>query len=227
MKRGKLDVYCQEFQDYLDRGVLVEVSRKDIEEHKKQGGLINFISHHGVETPHKATTKTRLVSNSSLKNSGKGPSVNALWPKGPLCLQPMDGVLLRFRSYEVACHYDIRKMYHSVPTTPEEKFLRLMIWRQNTEEPWRIFGYQVVAMGDRPAACILELVKSEAAKQGYDIDPETARKIVEDTYVDDGCTGGSKDEVARMIGEVELKEDGSPANLQQDKLQAEDDGSEW
>ena len=211
IKRGKLDVYCQEFQDYLDRGVLVEVSRKDIEEHKKQGGLINFISHHGVETPHKATTKTRLVSNSSLKNSGRGPSVNALWPKGPLCLQPMDEVLLRFRSYKVACHYDIRKMYHSVPTTPEEKFLRLMIWRQNTEEPWRIFGYQVVAMGDRPAACILELVKSEAAKLGYDIDPETACKIVEDTYVDDGCTGGSKEEVARMMGEVELKEDGSLA----------------
>ena len=65
-----------------------------------------------------------------------------------------------------------------------------MVWRQNKEEPWRIFIYQVVAMGDRLAACILELVKFKAAKQGCDIDPATA--IVEDTYVDVGCTGGSQ-----------------------------------
>ena len=102
-KQEKLDMYYQEFQDYLKRGVMGEVTRKDTEEHKKKDGLINFITHHGPESPHKATTKT---CNSSLKNNGKGPSVNALWPKGPLCLLPMHGVLLRFCSYKGAYHLD-------------------------------------------------------------------------------------------------------------------------
>ena len=207
-KKGKLECYNSEFEDYLARGVLEEVSKEEIRTWEKNGRAINFISHHGVETPHKATTKTRLVSNPSIRNGGKGPSVNDLWPKGPLSLQPMIEVFIRFRGYEVACHYDIRKMYHSVFTTEDEKYLRLLVWRLS-EGDWRYFGYAVVAMGDRPAACILELVKDVAAKEGEEIDEATATKIKEDTYVDDGCTGGSEEEVQRMIGEVQEEDDGS------------------
>ena len=207
-RKASLETYNVEFQDYIDRGVLVEVTEAEIGNWEKVGGSVNFIAHHGVETPDKATTKTRLVSNPSIRNCGKGPSINAFWPKGPLSLQPMLEVFLRFRAYEVACHYDIRKMYHSVLTTDQEKFLRLLVWRMDGEE-WKRYGYKVVAMGDRPAACILELVKDVAATMGEEIDAETAAKIKEDTYVDDGCSGGSKEDVDKMIGDFEELEDGS------------------
>ena len=208
-KRDQIEAYNKEFLDYIDRKVIVTVSREEIDDWQRSGGVINYISHHGVETPHKATTKTRLVSNSSLPNAGKGPSVNAYWVKGPMSLKPMIEVFLRFRAYEVACHYDIKKMYHSVPTTDHEKFMRLMIWRPNEKEDWKTYGYIVVAMGDRPAACVLELVKDKAAELGYEIDPEVATKVVEDTFVDDGLTGGSEEEVRRMMGECEQHDDGS------------------
>ena len=207
-KKDKLVNYNKEFKEYVERGVLVEVDRLEIEEWEAKGGAVNYISHHGVETPHKATTKTRLVSNPSIKNGGKGPSVNDFWPKGPLSLNPMIEVFIRFRGYKVACHFDIKKMYHSVKTTDQEKFLRLMVWRMD-DNSWKIFGYQVVAMGDRPAACTLELVKDIAAEMGEEVDLVTALRIKEDTFVDDGCTGGTEEEVRRMIGTVTESEEGS------------------
>ena len=36
---------------------------------------------------------------------------------------------------------------------------------------------------------------------GHNIDPIAAKKLKEDSYVDDFCTGGSKAEVARMMGQ--------------------------
>ena len=38
---------------------------------------------------------------------------------------------------------------------------------------------------------------------GVDIDPGTARKIVEDSYVDDNLSGGNEEEADRMIGECQ------------------------
>ena len=66
-KSGLLDEYEAEIQDYLKRGFLEPVSRSDIADWQRQGGVVCFISHHAVITRDKATTKVCLVSNSSLK----------------------------------------------------------------------------------------------------------------------------------------------------------------
>ena len=72
----------------------------------------------------------------SLKNSGNGPSPNDNWPKGPNALEPMYNVFARFHLYEVAVHFDLSKMFHTVQTGEPEKFMRLMVWRdgRQTEE---------------------------------------------------------------------------------------------
>ena len=42
-----------------------------------------------------------------------------------------------------------------------------------------------------------------------EIDKDTAKKITDDSYVDDNLSGGSKEEVDCMIGEVNKSENGS------------------
>ena len=44
------------------------------------------------------------------------------------------------------------------------------------------------------------MAKDLAAAAGEEIDPEAAMRIQEDTYVDDGVTGGTPEQVARFIG---------------------------
>ena len=210
VKGGGLEAYNKEFRIMEEFPAIREVSREELETRKAEGKPINFISHHDVNRPDKATTKKRLVSNSSLPNCGRGPSVNELWPKGPNLLKPAYQIFIRFRTYEVALQFDLTKAYWTIKTTEEETFLRLLLWRYGkAQEDWRVFGYIRVAFGDRPAMAILEVGKDMAAELGKSIDPQAASIISEDSYCDDGLGGGSEEDVTRMMGECTVKEDGT------------------
>ena len=69
--------------------------------------------------------------------------------------------------------------------------------------PGVIISSMFEVLGDIPASVFLEIVKGLAAQLGSDIDPDTARKIVEDSYVDDNLSGGNEEEADRMIGECQ------------------------
>ena len=75
-----------------------------------------------------------------------------------------------------------------------------MIWRFSEEEVWKIYGYLVMAFGDKIAATALECAKKKIADLGEEIDKDAAARIRSDLYVDDGVSGGSLEEVERFIG---------------------------
>ena len=64
--------------------------------------------------------------------------------------------------------------------------------------------------GDRPAAALMTIAVEKAAETYEDVARDLnlsveevkkdSKKLLEDTYVDDGTTGGSKKEVDWMIG---------------------------
>ena len=160
-------------------------------------GPVNYITHHGV-LKDSATTPLRVVTNSSVKNGQY--SLNDLMPKGPNSLNDMLEVILRFRVYEYVFAYDLSKAYNTMWTSVEEKHLRRFVWRFSEDEPWQDYAIDRVHFGDVPAACLLEISKKKVAIEGEDIDPEASTKIVKDSYVDDGLTGGKKETVERMVG---------------------------
>lgn len=102
IKRNQLEAYNVVFNEYVEQGALIPVEKKEIEEWKSAGGVVHYISHHGVDNDHSATTPLRLVANSTVKNFSTGPSANDLWPKGPNSINNLLKVLFRWRTYEVA-----------------------------------------------------------------------------------------------------------------------------
>ena len=80
--------------------------------------------------------------------------------------------------------------------------MRLILWRDHENEEWRIYGHQRVAFGDKPASIDLELGIEIAADKGKHIDQEASKKLVKDRYVDDSASGGSKEAVMRMVGNM-------------------------
>ena len=161
-------------------------------------GPANHNIHHGVLQPKKVTTLFRLVSNSSQDN--RGHSLNSCLPKGPNALCDMFILILKFRTFLVALAFDICKAYHTLLTGVIEKFLRLMIWRLNEDEEWKTYGYDVLAFGDILASGALEAGTRKCADQGMKIDPAAAERVRTQMYVDDGVTGGTKEEVKRFVG---------------------------
>ena len=201
IKEGNREYYNQEFQKYVDRGAAIKLSQEELDSWR---GPVNYISHHGVEQD-SVTTPLRIVSNSSLKNGGK--SLNDCLITGPNSLNSMFDCMLRFRAYEHGLVYDLTKAYNQLKTGPVERHLRRLIWRFSPEEEWQDFAFDTVAFGDCPAGNFLELGRDLVAESGREVDPIAADRIIRDTYVDDGVTGGSEYEVTKMKG-VRL-EDGS------------------
>ena len=196
--RNELDEYNCEMAGFVARGVLRQISG---EEMSKWEGPINYVSHHGVAKPGSASTKLRIVSNSSLNNNNNGLSYNDCLPKGPNSLVPLLQALVTWRGYEEVAVWDIKKAYNSVHTYQEEMHMRRLLWRWGVEEDeWSTFGFLVMAFGDRVGTCGLEVAKQKVAKVGAVIDERVAL-MVEKGYVDDGCGGGDKEFVDYLIGE--------------------------
>ena len=196
IRNGQLDAYSKEIQKYIDRGGVVKLSKDEIDTWK---GPVNYISHHGV-VQDSMTTPLRVVTNSSLNNGGR--SLNDCLPTGPNSLNPMLDIMLRFRCHECGMISDLTKAYNCLHTGPVERHLRRFVYRFDPTDVWQDYAFDVVAFGDNPAANLLEIGRNMTADAGEYIDPEAARKLKEDSYVDDNLTGGDPETVRRMKGEI-------------------------
>ena len=96
---------------------------------------------------------------------------------------------------------DVSKAYYMLLTGLLEMHVRRVVWRYgNTDTAWRIFVFLTVGMGDRPAACLMEIaVKMTVLIFGH-IDLVAGRRLNKDRFVDDVGTGGTKSEVQRFKG---------------------------
>ena len=96
--------------------------------------------------------------------------------------------------------FNLTKAYNALKTGPVEKNLRRFVWRFSPEDEWEDYAFDCVAFGDIPAANCLEIGRDLTAEEGSEIDPVAARKIKDDSYVDDNVVGGTAEEVKRMKG---------------------------
>ena len=85
-KKGQMEDYNLALQDFLNRGIMREIPG---EEMTKWSEPINYIAHQEAIKTKSATTKLRVVSNSSLSNNNSGWSYNSILPKGPNSLVPL------------------------------------------------------------------------------------------------------------------------------------------
>ena len=206
------DAFNKEFQKMLDIGALVELTAEDRQSWK---GDVHYVSLQHVPKPESTTTPLRIVSNSSLSDRN-GISLNSILMKGPNVLSNQFDILSRWRSYEEGFCSDLTKAYFSMKTGEVEKHLRRVVWRfGDTSAAWRQFAFQTVSFGDKPAGVYLDIVVNKTADLFQEIDPEAAKKIKKDRYVDDLATGGSSTSVQRFKGNEldDYKTDGTVSQI--------------
>ena len=121
LKSGVFEAYTTEFKKFMDRGAIVPITEEELFSYS---GPINYVTHHSV-LKDSMTTPVRLVSNSSVKNSGT--SLNDCLVKGPDTLNPMLDNLIRFQGYEVGICFDITKAYNALKTSTFERNLRRVL----------------------------------------------------------------------------------------------------
>ena len=217
--KNLLTAFNKEFDNMIAYGALIELSQADMEH---WDGPVHYVSLQHVENPDSPTTPLRIVSNSSLSDRN-GVSVKSILMKGPNALSNSWDVLTRWRNYEVALNSDLTKAYYSLRTGELEKHIRRVVWRYGVQEDdWRVFAFQTVSFGDRPASVLLEIAIKQTAQRFGTLDPEAAHKITNDRYVDDFASGGTVQQVERFVGKDlgNMQHDGTmPTILSQGSLQ--------
>ena len=171
------------FDRMVENGALSEISHAELH---LWDGPIHYVPIQVVIDLANQTTPYRLVTNSSLEDPETGLSLNGILAKGPMALNDTWNITVGFRHEEYGLSADISKAYYQVKTGACEKHCRRVLWRHSkVGTPWKIYGFEVLSMGDCCSACYMELAKRGTCEMFADIDPIAAKKIVERSFVDD------------------------------------------
>ena len=189
--------FREQYNDYVKRNVFRKISDEEMESYK---GPVFYVTVHEVLKEDSTSTPLRLVINSSLKH--KGRSYNDIMMKGPNPNNDLFAIQLRFRCHIAPLVCDLKKMYHSVKTTEQERHTRRIVWRDlDPKKPIETYGIETVTFGDRPAAAIATVALRKTAEIHENISKVASQKIIEDSYVDDIVTGAENHEACESLKE--------------------------
>ena len=202
-REGLTKEFNEKFEEFLNLGTIREISQLEMDTWK---GPAHYVSIQHVYKPNNKSTRLRLVINSSLKCRRSGLSLNEVMCKGPNVLSDLWELLLRFRSYRHGLISDVTKAYHSMKTGLLELHLRRVVWRHGDRgADWKVYGFLVVAFGDRQAAVLLQIVIRLTCEMYKNVDLIAAQKIQDDLFVDDLVTGGELELVDRFMGDKDVE----------------------
>ena len=189
LKKDKhlLKKYDDVFRDQLSNGIIEEVQTGDY----GIKGMTTYIPHQPVINEKKGMSKFRVVLDCSAKGKD-GVSLNDVLYKGPLMLNKLFDLLIKFRLHNVALTADIKKAYLMIEVHETHRDLLRCIWWDDVfkEDPqMKIFRFRRVVFGAAPSQFLLNATLNTHAKKYDKLDSEFSRKVRKHLYSDDLCSG--------------------------------------
>ncbi|XP_038118287.1 uncharacterized protein LOC119769527 [Culex quinquefasciatus] len=171
------------------------------------GELAYYLPHHCVLRPDSTTTKLRVVFDASCRTS-TGVALNDALMVGPVVQDDLLDIALRFRLHAVAIVADIAKMYRMIRVQPDDQRLQRIVWRDNADEPIRIYELTTVTYGTASAPYLATKCLQKLGEIGEKTHPSAAKVLKRDFYVDDMLAGAhtvaeGKELVAEMVDLME------------------------
>ncbi|XP_039447736.2 uncharacterized protein LOC120426987 [Culex pipiens pallens] len=171
------------------------------------GELAYYLPHHCVLRPDSTTTKLRVVFDASCRTS-TGVALNDALMVGPVVQDDLLDIALRFRLHAVAIVADIAKMYRMIRVQPADQRLQRIVWRDNVDEPIRIYELTTVTYGTASAPYLATKCLQKLGEIGEKTHPSAAKVLKRDFYVDDMLAGAhtvaeGKELVAEMVDLME------------------------
>ncbi|XP_045206117.2 uncharacterized protein LOC123558303 [Mercenaria mercenaria] len=180
-----LKKYDAIIQDQLNKGVIEKI------QDSHSDGIKHYLPHHAVITPQKATTKLRLVYDASAKIKGENSSLNECLYRGPVMLQDLCGILLRFRLHKIAITADIEKAFLQIGLQPDSRDVTRFLWLKNSESTILDNNIQEFRFCRVPFGVISSpfLLGATVEHHLSTYNTRFARQLIDDIYVDNVITG--------------------------------------
>ncbi|KAL9977210.1 hypothetical protein ACROYT_G014589 [Oculina patagonica] len=188
-----LTKYDAVIQYQLQKGIIEVVPDED-----SANTLKHYIPHHEIVTPEKTTTKIRIVFDASAKTRKGSQSLNESLHRGPIILEDLCGLLMRFRLNKVALVADVEKAFHQVGLQPEDRDVTRFVWLKDATKPTLENNVQVLRFTRVPFGMISSpfLLAATVKYHLNRADTPVAKKISDNMYVDNMITGVATSEEA-------------------------------
>ncbi|XP_041480432.1 uncharacterized protein LOC121427921 [Lytechinus variegatus] len=155
-----------------------------------------YIPHHGVYHP-KKPNKVRVVFDCSARY--QGTCLNDHLLQGPDLINPLIGVLCRFRQAPIAFTCDVEKMYHQFRVTKEHQdYLRFLWWEDgDLSKPPVDYRMKVHLFGATSSPGCANFGLKQIAEDHKVLGVEAAEFLKRNFYVDDGlkCVSSEEDAI--------------------------------
>jgi len=212
-KPDLMEKYDSIIKDQESKGIIEKVEKYEVNRRK------HYLPHHAVLTPLKTTTKVRIVYDASAKTRKENLSLNECLCRGPVLLQDLCGILLRFRLHKVGITADIEKAFHQIGLQESERDVTRFLWFNNFNQPytsedhiqeWRFkrVPFGVVSSPFLLSATVEHHLDSYQSKN--------ANKVKDDIYMDNVVTGtDSVEEAKELYSEVKVVFSDAQMNLRE------------
>lgn len=121
-------IYNQLFEDQLSLGIIERIEP----ETNKHSHPIHYLPHHCIKTENKSTP-LRIVFDASAKIKGYH-SLNECLYRGPLMLEDLVELLLRFRMYKYGITADIEKAFLQIGLQNDDRDVTRFLWVKNVDQ---------------------------------------------------------------------------------------------
>ena len=113
-----LKKYNAVIQDQIEKGVIEKAN------HEVSVGLQHYIPHHAVVKLQKTNTKVRIVYDASAKITKDHRCLNECLYMGPVILNDMYGLLMRFHLHKIGLVSDIERLSYKLVCNQMNEMLR-------------------------------------------------------------------------------------------------------
>ena len=151
-------------------------------------------------------TQVRLCMNSSFRSNDKTPSLNDCMLDCPSYLNNMEGILVRWRTYQYVAYADISSAYHQISSCPADRSLRRIFIKPNgfgrdNKEEWKSCHLTCLQFGDKLAGAYCAQAISDTVERNCT--PENASMMKRNILMDDIILGSeSKEELVDTVGDI-------------------------
>jgi hypothetical protein len=196
-----LSSYTETVNKWVSTGQARKVSKQELE--APATGKEWFLPHHPVVNVHKPG-KVRVVYDCAAKHEGK--SLNMALLQGPLIMNSLLGVLLRFRQDSIAIAADVENMFHMVRVyEKDQKSLRFLWYPDgNLDAGPQVYCMNVHLFGATSSpSCASYALRRAASDQRDEFSAEAVSTVMLNFYVDDCLKAVSQpSEAAKLVSEL-------------------------
>jgi hypothetical protein len=174
--------YVKVMEEYKDLNHMQEVPKNE------RNNPAVYLPHHAVVREEKETSKVRTVFNASQKGTNN-VSLNEELLVGPPLQDDMRSLIMRWRMKKVCFASDVQKMYRQIHVAKEDRDLQRILWRADEKDPVKDYQLLRVTFGTASAPYLAVRTLHQLAEDEGSFNPDAAKVIKRDFYMDDLMTG--------------------------------------